>query len=78
MALSVLRTLCAECWDEYKQAAQAHPAAKREQRLGNSRDIKGMQQPKQLDRGFQLLVRVSCDVGPCFLCFSDDGDRSGS
>lgn len=52
-AVSMLRTLCAEHYVSHKQAAQAHPAAKQERYLGNSRDNKELHQPKQLDRGFQ-------------------------
>lgn len=41
--------------------------------LGNSRDIKELHRPEQLDRGFQLTV-----CWPLLLCFSDDGNRTGS
>lgn len=61
---AVLGTLCAECGAEHKQTAQAHPTPKTLQCLGNSRDTKGLQQPKQLDWGFQLSVPESCAVGP--------------
>lgn len=46
--LCVLGMLRAECWAEHKQVAQAHPTPKREQCLRNSRDTKGLHQPKQL------------------------------
>lgn len=61
---AVLGTLCAERGAEHKQTAQAHPTPKTQQCLGNSRDTKGLHQPKQLDCGFQLSVPESCAVGP--------------
>lgn len=61
--------LCAECGAEYEQTAQADATPKTEQCLGNSRDTKGLPQPRQLDWGFQLSVPLSCDFGPCSCVF---------
>lgn len=59
--------LCAECGAEYKlfRLIPLH----RQSSLGDSRDAKGLPQPRQLDWSFHLSVPLSCGAGTCSCVF---------